>query len=482
MNSPRHSWKEPNLYPLQQKKLYRRLAIAVLIPASLLTNTIAAYAIPQAATITDLQPTTGRGVPSIRLDLTQTPAPAVIDQEIDLRFEHAIPQQSMIVSGSRSQVRQRNRANVTLDNPSDTIVQIGPSQTTTEYLFPCAIRGGNGTVGWKATARSSRGCTSLIARSGGSSFATENPDLTEQPVQIANKSLQAQNSAASFQYCGALEANGSGWGFNYSTDGTNPCQQAIEECESAGEVCSVTTMGQESFAAPKLIASAQCPGILTLKTEGNGQAMVSSELEILKKMARSLRGESCLINVYQPGDVVISPASDGLTLVKIQTSSSGNVEVLALVGTVDIVSADRPRGLVLPEGSMYRSGKSDVEALDCPTILNSESMQSFLNPAYWTGSSDISSQLAGYQTEFCQNKLEPTPDRPRIIIPISPFPRPDGGSDTPGRGSDGSNPPPLPSTPPPEPSGGSNTDDDGGATDPPPSSPPSPDQDSSPIR
>ena len=462
MNNPHHSWKEPNLYSLKQKKLYRRLAIAVLIPASLLANTIAAYAIPQAATINYLQPTTGRGVPSIRLDLTQTPTPAVIDQEIDLRFEHAIPQQSMIVSGSSSQAHQRNRASVTLDNPSDPIVQIGPSQTTTEYLFPCAIRGGSGTVGWKAIARSSRGCTSLIARSGGSSFAAENLDLTEQPPQIAIKGLQAQNSTASFQYCGTLEEKGSGWGFNYSTDGTNPCQQAIEECESAGGVCSVTTMGQESFAAPKLIASAQCPGILALKTEGNGQTMVTSELEILKKMARSLKGESCLINVYRPGDVVISPASDGLTLVKIQTSSSGEIEVLALVGTVDIVSADRPRGLTLEEGSMYRSGKSDVEALDCPTILNSESMQSFLNPASWNGSSEISSQLAGYQAEFCQNKLEPSsnPRRPRFGIHL--------GIPWPGRGSDTN--------------GGSDTDNDGGVIDPSPSSPSSPGQDSGLIR
>lgn len=434
MNSPRHSWKEPNLYPLQQKKLYQRLAIAVLIPAGLLTNTIAAYAIPQSATITNLVPQTGSGVPFIRLGLTRTSAPAVMGQEIDLRFnEEEIPQQSMGVSGS-----SRNQANVTLDNPSDTIVQIGPSQTTTEYLFPCAIRGGSGTVGWRAMARSSRGCISLIARSGGSSFATENLDLTEQPPQIANKSLQAQNSTDSFQYCGALEETGSGWGFNYSTDGTNPCQQAIAECESAGGVCSVSTMGQESLAATELIASAQCPGITTRKTEGNGQAMVTSELEILKKMTRSLRGASCLINIYRPGDVVISPAKDELTLVEIQTSRSDEIEVLALVGTVNIVSADRPNGLALPEGSKYRSGKSSVEALDCPTILNSESMQSFLNPASWTGSSDISSQLAGYQTEFCQNKLEPTRDRPnRGRLPFGielRIPWPGGGSNPPGNG------------------------------------------------
>lgn len=461
MNNSRHSWKEPNLYPLQQKKLYRRLAIAALIPASLLTNTIAAYAIPQAATITYLYPTTGQGVPSIRLDLTQTPAPAATDQKIDLRFEHAIPQQSMIVEGSSSQTRQRNRANVTLDNPSEPIVQIGPSQTTTEYLFPCAIRGGSGTVGWQAIARSSRGCTSLIARSGGSSLTAENLNLTEQSSQIANtsqtanKSLQAQNSTDSFQYCGALEETGSGWGFNYSTDGTNPCQRAIAECESAGGDCSVTTIGQESLAVPELMASAQCPGILTLKTEGNGQAMVTSELELLKKMTRSLRGASCLINIYRPGDVVISPASDELTLVEIQTSRSGEIEVLALVGTVNIVSADRPRGLALPEGSMYRSGKSDVEALDCPAILNSESMQSFLNPASWTGSSDISSQLAGYQTEFCQSKLETprSPRRPSFGIDLG-IPWPGRGSNTDGNGGA--------TDPPPEPGGGSNTDGNGG--------------------
>lgn len=423
-----------------QRKSYQRLLALItltLMPISALTNALQAFAIPQSATITDLKPESGSGVPAIRMDQKQRPAPASKNQTINLQFQNSIPRQSILVVG-----RQRSQVHVRFDHPADPLLQIGPGDSDTEYLFPCAIHGA-ATIGWKAMNRNSRGCTSVIAKSSRGPSAMNPSKATEYQLGlVSDKSLQAQIPAGSFQYCSVLEETGSRWGFSYSTDGTtNPCHKAIEECKSNGAAgsCEIATLGEEPLETQDLIAFVHCAGDIVFPTKGSGQSMVDSELKTLNQEARYINGKSCLINVYHSGDVVISPASDDVTLIQLQPLNSGSIEVSVLVGSVDILSVDRRRGLRLQKGSKYQSGENSIKPIDCPKTLDSESMQSFLNPALWANAPEISSQLAVYKKSFCTTGGSPEQPKEspiRINIPF-PFPRPiprgnDGGGNNRG--------------------------------------------------
>ncbi|PSB24759.1 hypothetical protein [Stenomitos frigidus] len=430
---------QPSASQHSQRKFYQRLLALItltLMPVSVFANALQAFAIPQSATIADLKPESGSGVPAIRMDQKQRPAPASKNQTINLQFQNSIPRQSILVVGG-----QRSQVHVRFDHPADPLLQIGPGDSATEYLFPCAIHGA-ATIGWKAMNRNSRGCTSVIAKSGRGPSAMNLPKATGYQLGLASdKSLQAKNPAGSFQYCSVLEEAGSGWGFSDSTDGTtNPCQKAIEECKSNGVAgsCEVATLGEEPLETQELMAFVQCSGNIVFPAKGSGQSMVDSELKTLHQEARYINGKSCFINVYHPGDVAISPASDDVTLIQLQPLNSGSIEVSVLVGSVDIVSVDRQHSLRLQKGNKYQSGENIIKPIDCPKTLGSGSMQSFLNPALWAGAPGISSQLAEYKQKFCAtggSPERPTEPPTGINIPF-PLPRPiHRGND--GRGNNG---------------------------------------------
>lgn len=438
------------------QKRYRTLialTTLTLLPVYSLAS-IPTLAIPQSATVTYLKPTSGAGVPALSIS-GQRSTPIRRNQVISLRYQNSVPQQFMNLN------RQVAQANVRFDQPTDPIVQIGPSSRDTQYIFPCAFRNGNGTIGWDAMERNRRGCTAVIAQVGDavSAQSSNSPlvadylnfiDRSRQPNSAqSNKSIQAQiptfEAKPTLQYCGALETTGAGWGFSQTTDGSNPCEPAIEECQATGSggTCEIATVGQELIATEELIASAQCPGTFVLTTEGNGQTMAGSELEMLKRMARSLNSKSCLFHVFHPNDLVISPATDDLTLVQIQTPASSEIAVLVLVGSVNIVSAKQLRGLTLSEGSQYNSDRNNTERLNCAAILNSDSLRSFLTPANWGNVAGIRDRLRNYRTQFCQN-VGQSPSRPGPVINIPfpfpfPFPFPDrpGGGDSRGGDSGG---------------------------------------------
>lgn len=411
--------KPRELKPTQ--KITAAVAIA-LVPIQLLAFATVSYAIPREARVTYLNPSSGSNVPALREGQGQRYYPAHTNQVIPLRTENGVPQQAMAVPHS-------SRANLRFDNPSNPLVQLGSSTAETRYLFPCAVLGGSSMVGW--TARSDRGCSTFTAHTGSGAIATRDVIY---PLAAANKQLLSQAAADVFRYCGTVEDGGPGWGFSAATGNVNPCQQAKEECleTGTGGPCAVSTVGTVALDTADAIATIRCPKAIPITNRGSGDYLLADGLAELKRLARFTNSGNCLIDVYYPGDVVISPASEAATLVEIQTAGN-SVEVAALVGNVTLLSADNPRGLLLPEGSSYQSGEGEVATLDCSSRLNSDSVQTFLTPQVWGDSGEaqnIAKTLTDYETEFCQGAIESPeePTGPRIDIPFPfPFPGPDDG-------------------------------------------------------
>ena len=74
-----------------------------------------------------------------------------------------------------------------------------------------------------------------------------------------------------------------------------------------------------------------------------------------------------------------------------------------------MLSAKKPQGTLIIEGSGYRQGIDKRIVIDCQSIFQSDSLQDFLDPANWSTSNEFSlnknirEQLNSYRNNFCQS-------------------------------------------------------------------------------
>jgi hypothetical protein len=395
-------------------KPFKWLTVSVavaLVPLYVLANCFKSYAeLPESATIAELNP------PILKRPGHEShPLPARIRDRLESYKDSILVNRS---SWAHLQFRNRSRS-VT------PIVQVGPSDTLSEYLFPCEVRGDT-TIGWGLINVES-GCRFIRVESGGKGRVTQLPGSISTYIAQARQKQLALPSSNLLQYCSALENAGSGWGLGFSNNfSENPCQKALQECleSGSGNECSVETFGVEPADDRNLIASIQCLSIRgdRLVYTSRENRPIEDEVLRLKEDSKFLNRGACTLNVYRADELMISPTNDELTLVQTHDLGDGNLAIDALVGSVTIVSLKRPKGFNLPEGMRYQSGTDTLQGIDCPKRLISPSVQAFLNPNNWLSSSDphgignIQTQLTGYRENFCQNS--PRTDNPSFEIDI----------------------------------------------------------------
>lgn len=398
-------------YQLILKKFDKKLLKYLLFTLSFFsvsTICLSSYAnTPQTAIITEFKHKTGRGQPRVSfgesrsIPITNNPKPSLKKN-----------QDAIYVPGGDSSVNLQFKTGA--GAALSPIVQTGYSQTESKYSFPCKISGTN-TIGW-----------GLISENGCRFIKAENPTnpsaiqfLPQRNIaQTFYKQFFSQSSSNLLQYCSAIDSSESAWGISFSFDPSlDPCQKAIQEClkKSSGNQCSPVYFAEESINKPNLIGSLQCTlvhenqiykRVYTTKKDAN----IQDELTYLKWKAEYLNRDNCALVIYREGDVIVSPANDGLTLIQIETMEDGNIAVDVLIGKVTIISYQRPWGLNLPQGLRYvtnqdYSDRLNLTVLDCPKILQSSSMVNFLDANNWLP--PVQSEIEQYRRNFCQTRPQP---------------------------------------------------------------------------
>jgi hypothetical protein len=306
---------------------------------------------------------------------------------------------------------------------SSQLVQLGPNNSrNSEYLFPCTASGGTGTIGWGLTRSDSGECGLLVIR-GGTARISNFPRSLSRYIAQLHKVLPkgfsiSQDASQTQYYCGALANSGEGeWGSAVDSSWQEACQNAVQECQAStqnGE-CSVATLGDWDVTDPSLMVSLACTQriVLTNRNMISGSE-VSEKLSDFERLYRPIHSKNCLPIVYGSDDVIVSPATNGLTLIQTK-NTDGNIEVDVLVGSINLISAKRSAGLFLDKGAGYYNGDGRITGIECQSISRSSSMRNFLNPSSWL--QNLTSQLEGYRKNFCQATAQT--EMPQTSVPLN---------------------------------------------------------------
>ncbi|NJM70523.1 MAG: hypothetical protein HC862_09980 [Scytonema sp. RU_4_4] len=375
----------------------------------LATCTESYASVPDTATMTKLS-TTENNKPLVRRHSGAMPEPAKVKDIL-----HSWLKESLIIPAGGSWVHLMFKYGNGQVSP---LVQVGPNKkTTSEYLFPCKSVN-NTTIGWSLINARSGGCLTMQV-SGGigrvsqfpSSISKHNHQTTKRISSIVHttKNLQnAQNSVSQVQYyCGAVaDSQQRQWKISVGLPSLeSACQEAIQKCSVVvpNGKCLVASLGDWNTSDPNVAVSMVCTSsqrpVSLLKTKIGSGSTVVTMLKELEQNAIFLNSIACVPSVYGPNDVVISPTTPEPTLVQTR-NVNGNLEIDVLAGSVNIVSAQRIDGLFLEKGHGYRHQQNKLVRVNCPKILQSESVQEFLEFNNW--SQDVAPQLDGYRKAFCQ--------------------------------------------------------------------------------
>jgi hypothetical protein len=279
----------------------------------------------------------------------------------------------------------------------------------------------------------------------GKRHGAQPPDLRNIYTASTSKTFfTAQASLDQVQYyCGAVADSGGSQG-SISVGSPSPeaaCEEATQKCleASSGSECSIVSLGEWSINDPDLMVSMQCEltnSFLRVSTSRGSGSTVGTVLLDVERLAKALTVTNCVPSVYHPDDLIVSPTTDEPTL--IQTNDlNGNVEINVLAGAVNVISAGRPSGLRLNQGSSYRRQENVPKTIvgkDCANTFNSESVQDLLNAANWP--QDVAVELREYQDQVqmyrqkasCQSSSRPQNGSNGPIIIFGP-----GGPTDPSR-------------------------------------------------
>lgn len=239
----------------------------------------------------------------------------------------------------------------------------------TRYRFPCIVAAGNGFIGWRlSTETNDRGCVSPGMR-------------------LLARSLQSERiSVNEVQYCSAVSDSGKGWGVSSSwglSSSEDPCKKALERCHQmdSSSDCSVVNSDKWSIQDRDLVVSLECADRQLPPLTGTGRTIANTLLAQLEERAKVLGATSCVLDVYQPDKLIVSPASEKLTLFRFDNLGSGRLVVDALAGDIIVKSARQPQGLLVEQERSYYSdgeGGGRIGRSEREEIAKAPATQAFL--------------------------------------------------------------------------------------------------------
>lgn len=324
-----------------------------------------------------------------------------------------------------NQYAQANLRYVFDDNSNAQLgVQAGPAATPSSYYFPCRFEGGTFVVGWSAGTEG-RPCANpgITVSLGSSGQQAELPQpialQTTSLLSLARtKELSAQANNPVMQYC-TIAAKGRGWWVRWGNF-EDPCQEALQACLATGPASGCTALGTGHWRAkdPDLLVTVGCADNRFYSARGNGVRVATTLISDLAQTAKAELSRVCALNVYQPDDIIIAPATEETTLIQTQDLGS-SLAVDALAGDLLIRSTQQPDGLILERGHQYLSTQHQVQPIDVSAVAQSTPVRNFLDPANWPPES--ASDLEDYQDVLDDDPPEDASDGPGETDWVSPL-------------------------------------------------------------
>lgn len=299
-----------------------------------------------------------------------------------------------------------------------------PSRSS-EYYFPCGAAH-RFVIGWRSGRRG--GCDPVsfspgrVLRVGPTAGSQDTMAL----ASSAGKQVYDPRWVAPVNlrhYCSAIADSGNQWGASLSERSWSEaeveavCQQAVETCEAAGDQeCFIANRGDWRRYHPKPLF--RNVDLLLQCEEGKEYHSKVSDLEVnagwqqLEQEARSDQASACVLYMYYFDEVLISPSTEGRTLIYTDSSNSGFV-INDLLGSVEITITD-PSETSLQTVSLqageryvanYQAGSVNVETIppdERVEIASSPTVGAFLDEAQWN--EDVQEDIEAYdkalQDEF----------------------------------------------------------------------------------
>ena len=265
----------------------------------------------------------------------------------------------------------------------------GPSSDSSTYYFPCRVGGGIYVIGWHKPGQLSCANPGLTVSAGQSRNTTPSVQrLTPTSIFVASNfdiPLTTQSPTLSnlfFPYC-SVAAEKRGWWIRWG-DFDNPCDEALEQCSKTGPLdrCEVLGIGNWLARDRSLLVAVECANDRSYKAMGSGLRVALRLISDLAQQAKSDSSTACVLNVYQPNDVIVSPATKQTTLIQTQDlGDSLSVDVLA--GTVIIRSAQKTKGMILVAGERYKYPQDDIQNIDVFEVAQSPNLRRFLDVENW---------------------------------------------------------------------------------------------------
>jgi hypothetical protein len=424
MNQLKHWLLESSLIPF---------IAGVSIPMSIvLTTTDSHAAVPKAAFVTHMS---GSSVLLEKPGRTSESAAAWRTQLRDYRENLFVPK-GTTSNATLTGISAPPGVSITRNHLIGPTAYVRSQTLDIRYRFPCTVSG-EGLLGWRPSReRDDRGCVPPGVRirsgqGGGSAF------LPLQAPMIATKQLLKAQRLPDFllglvrvQYCSAIGDSGTGWGVRSSDSlgllgAGDPCEKALKDClqTSSGDDCSVASTWEWKASERDLMVSLDCDDNRKFNMRGNGWAIASTILLKLKETAKEIGAKSCTFDVYAPGEMIVAPATDQVTLVQFRRSGSQLI-IDAIRGDVVVKSAEDPNGRTVSQGFSYSGGSYDgdryfparqpIQRLSAIRLSESPVVRSFLETSPTVSDTDLSQdvidEVAAQTKEFqeiLQQSLNP---------------------------------------------------------------------------
>lgn len=292
--------------------------------------------------------------------------------------------------GSYATLRFKDSNNVDLKLKFNAVAH---NSGTTRYLMPCKAvtsGGSNFVVTWEDGKGSGCG-KGLKVTSKDSSYSSQRPFSQIVAVTQKNKSILEPNfdpkiwkeksdlkaqlgDSDTRHYCSALPNAGGGSagmsaGFSSMEEA---CNNATQKClkNNNDRECSIETVGEWSINDPELMTSVTCENGKSSRKRVRGSDISdpsSSTNAILNDLLKQLLGDlggilsgllnlkpgTCVLEVYHPDEVVISPTQNQQTVVQATDVGNGIVQVDVQEGQALIRSTQSPTGMVANQGESY---------------------------------------------------------------------------------------------------------------------------------
>lgn len=360
----------------------------ILAPVYLLTTCASSYAeVPQTAYIK--QPATLS--PSMTVHSGSNRSEASLDLPMKWYDSLWVPNDG---SGARATLRFYNSASRDMGTKIDAI----PRKGLTKYVMPCKAviqKGADFTVTWengngraceKGLKVTSKGFGKITQRSFPQASLLAQGEKSTQKVYFDtlrwnSKSLLKAEAgeddiadSSTRYYCSALPTSGGGSagiaaGFDSAAEA---CSQATQKCSknNSGSECSIKTMGEWSVNDPELMTSVTCENGKSSRKRVSGSDIKdpsSSTNAILDGLLRQVLGDlggilsevlklkpgACVLEVYHPDEVLISPVTSQQTVVQATDVGNGSVQVNVQEGQALMRSTQSPKGIVASQGQSY---------------------------------------------------------------------------------------------------------------------------------